>query len=425
MALEDYKRDMERCARCSLCKWPPLAQIKSWRFSNVCPSIVKSNFHAYSGGGKLAIGLAMLEDRITEYTDEMLDMIYKCPTCGACDSSCKYNADLEVLQVVYELRAKCVEDGQLLPAHMFVIEGLRKEDNMLQRLKAERGKWAEGLDVKDLTREKADVVYHAGCQYSFDPELQDIARDTITILRKAGVDVGIMGGEETCCGGRAYEMGYQGEFIKYAESNIETWATAGVRTVVTSCADCYGTFKKFYPTAGKEMKFRVLHVTEYLDQLIKEGEIRFTKKIPIQVTYHDPCHLGRLSEPYIPWKGREEKVLGQFILKEPEKEVRRGLEGIYQPPRDVLNSIPGLELFEMERIKEYAWCCGAGGGVKEAYTDFALWTALERVEEAKASGAEAIVTACPWCERNFKDAIKESGQKIAVYDLIELVQQAI
>lgn len=99
--------------------------------------------------------------------------------------------------------------------------------------------------------------------------------------------------------------------------------------------------------------------------------------------------------------------------------------GIYDPPRDIIKSIPGVELIEMERIKEYAWCCGAGGGVKEAYSDFNTFTAQERIEEAKATGAEALITACPWCERNFLDAINGSGDKMKVYDIVELVQQAI
>jgi Fe-S oxidoreductase len=103
----------------------------------------------------------------------------------------------------------------------------------------------------------------------------------------------------------------------------------------------------------------------------------------------------------------------------------RGANGIYEQPREVLRSIPGLELIEMERVKEYSWCCGAGGGVKEAYPDFSLWTAKERLEEAKATGAEAIVSACPWCERNFIDTSNGNGERMKIYDIIELVQQAI
>ena len=368
--------------------------------------------------------LALLDGRI-EYTDKLVEILYQCQMDGACDVSCKVNRDLDPLEVMLELRAKCVEEGQVLPAHMVMIESLKSDDNTLGEPKAERGKWAEGLDVKDIAKEKADVLYFAGCRYSFDQDLRKIARDALSLLMKAGVDVGISGKEEACCGGRAFEIGYRGELTKYAEHNMETWNAAGVRTVVTPCSDCYGTFKFHYARLGKEMNFEVLHITEYLDRLIKEGTLKPIKKVPMQVTYHDPCHLGRLSEPFIPWEGVERKVLGQVIVKDPPKEYRRGTSGIYEPPRDVLRSIPGLELVEMERIKEYAWCCGAGGGVKEAYPEFALSTADERIEEAMATGAEALVTSCSWCERNFRDALERSGATIKLYDTVELLIEAL
>ncbi|KPK22266.1 MAG: hypothetical protein AMJ76_00220 [Dehalococcoidia bacterium SM23_28_1] len=386
--------------------------------------MVWGNFHAYSASGRLIAGLALLEGRI-DYTDKFVEIVYQCQMDGACDISCKVNRDLEPLEAMLELRARCVDDGQILPAHMLMIESLRSDDNPLGEPKAERGKWAEGLDVKDIAREKADVLYFAGCQHSFDRDLWGAARAAVTLLRMAGVDVGISGTQEACCGGRAYEIGYRGEFTKYAEHNIETWNAAGVRTVVTSCSDGYGTLKLHYPKVGKTMNFDVLHITEYLDRLITEGRLKPTKKVPLQVTYHDPCHLGRLSEPYIPWEGVESKVLGQVVIQDPPKKFRRGTNGVYEPPRNVLKSIPGLELVEMERIKEYAWCCGAGGGVKEAYPDFALWTAKERLEEAKATGAQALVTACPWCERNFRDALAQNGEKMKLYNIAELLLEAL
>ena len=424
MALKDYEKDMLRCPRCSECKWIPLPQIKSWRFAQACPSIGRYNFHAYSAGGRLIIGLSVLSDRIG-YTDDFLDILHRCQMCGACDVSCKCNKDMEPFAITQELKIKAVEDGQLLPAHMPVIDGLRKEDNMMQRLKAERGKWAEGLDVKDITQDKAEVYYHAGCRYCFDEELWPAARGAVTLLNKAGVDVGIAGKEESCCGGRAYEMGYEGELTKYAEHTTEMLKVAGVKTLVTSCSDGYYAFKVLYPKIGMKSDLEVLHITEYLDRLIKEGKLKLTKKIPMAVTYHDPCHLGRLGEPYVPWEGVEKKVFNQVYIYDPPKPWRKGTNGVYQVPRDVIQSIPGLELVEMERIKEYAWCCGAGGGVIDAYPDFAIWTALERIEEAKTTGAEAMITACPWCKRNFNDAIKESGDRLKVYDIVELLEQAI
>lgn len=423
MALKDYENDMLRCCRCSECKWVPQAKISSYRFAQVCPSIGRYNFHAYSAGGRLAIGLSMLQDRIG-YTDSYLDILYRCQMCGACDVSCKSNKDMEPLAITQELRFKAVEDGQLLPAHMMVIEGLKKEDNMMLAKKVDRGKWAEGLDVKNINEDKAEVYFHVGCRYSFDEELWPVARAAVNLLKKAGVDISIAGRDENCCGGRAYELGYQGEFIKYAENNVEMLKTNGIKTVVTACADGYYAFKVLYPQMGQTGDYEVLHITEYLDRLIKEGKLRLTRKVPMTVTYHDPCHLGRMGEPFVPWDGVEKIVFNQVYIYDPPKPWRKGTNGIYQTPRDVIQSVPGLKLVEMERIKEYAWCCGAGGGVIDAYPDFAKWSAMERIEEAKNTRAEALVTACPWCRRNFQDALTESGDRLKVLDIIELLEQA-
>jgi Fe-S oxidoreductase len=393
-------------------------------FIQGCPSVARYLWHAYAAGGKFNLGYSLLKERI-EIDETFLDVVYKCMMDGSCDISCKVQQDIEPLQLMQELRIKCIEDGQLIPAHMMVIEGLRKEDNMMQSLKADRGKWAEGLDVKNLTRDKAEVIYHAGCRYSFDKELWPVVRGGITILKEAGVDVGIMGVDETCCGGRAYELGYAGELTKYAEHQMETFLTADVKAVVTPCSDCYACFKVLYDKIGKKLGIEVLHMTQYLDKLIKEGKLRLTKEVPLTVTYHDPCHLGRLGEPWVHWQGKEKKVMGQLIVHDPPKQYRRGANGVYEIPRQILKSIPGLKFVEMYRIKEYAWCCGAGGGVIDAYPDFATWTGIERLKEAKAVGAEAIVSTCPWCKRSFLDAANENGNKMEVYDIIELVQRAL
>ena len=183
--------------------------------------------------------------------------------------------------------------------------------------------------------------------------------------------------------------------------------------------------KSVYPLLGKETKFEVLHITQYLDELIGAGVLSLPGKFPARVTYHDPCNLGRKSETYVPWKGEQKKVLGQFILREPTKIIHRGWDGIYEPPRNIIRNVPGIQLVEMERIREYSWCCGAGSGVKLAMNDFALWVASERIAEAKSVGSEAIVTACPWCERNLRDAIAEIGDDLAVYDIVELVNQVL
>jgi Fe-S oxidoreductase len=245
----------------------------------------------------------------------------------------------------------------------------------------------------------------------------------MTLFQKAGVDVGIMGQEESCCGARAYGMGYREEFNTAAGKLVDKWNTASVKTILTPCADCYYGFKHLYPKVGAE--FKVYHTVEYLDLLIKEGRITFTQPIPMTVTYHDPCHLGRMGEPFIPWNGVEKKIRKQVVVYEPKKPRRNGALGVYDSPRDILRSIPGLNLVEMERIREYAWCCGAGGGVREAFPEFSEWTASERIEEANSVGAEAIVSACPWCKINFTNAATTLGEKIKVFDLVDLVSQSI
>jgi len=295
------------------------------------------------------------------------------------------------------LRMEAVTRGNLNPAYMIMVDSLKRDDNVFGKPKAERGDWAKGMDIKNAAGDKVEVAYHAGCMLSFEPELWEVPRSAVGLLKAAGIDVGIMSAEESCCGGRAYEIGYLGEFTKYAEHFIDTFNSLGVRRVVTSCSDGYSTFRKLYPRVDKAMKFDVMHMVEYLDELIKEKKLKFTSKVPMKVTYHDPCHLGR----------------------------HLGEDGIYDAPRNVLKSIPGIELAEMERNRENAWCCGAGAGVSQANPELALWTANERLKEAKATGATALATSCSWCERNFKDAVKEYGEDIEIYDISELAYRAL
>ncbi|MBS7267480.1 MAG: (Fe-S)-binding protein [Candidatus Freyarchaeota archaeon] len=423
MSLEKYHVQTLRCNRCSLCKWVPQPKIASWRFAAACPSIQKYNFHAYSGGGRIIIACALLENKI-DYTDELARIVYTCSMCGACDVSCKmnYGGNLEPLEIMHALRVKCVEKGRIPPRHKTLLEDIREYDNPYKEPRKKREEWAEGMSIKDLSHEKAEVLYYVGCTSAY--RLPGLARTTATILQNAGVDFGILGKEELCCASTAYKIGDEALMEEYAKDNIEKFNSLGVKQVVTSCSGCYHMFKSYYPPIGK-MNFDVLHITEYIERLMKEGKIKLSKRVPIKATYHDPCHLGRLAEPHVPWNGVEKKVMGQLIITDPPKEVRFGVKGVYDPPRNILRSIPGLEFVEMERIREYSWCCGSGGGVKAAFPELASFAAAERIEEANATGAEALVTACPFCEINLGDAIREGKVKIKLYDIVELVLEAM
>ena len=269
------------------------------------------------------------------------------------------------------------------------------------------------------------VYFHAGCRYSYDLDLRETVRNTVSLLKKSGVDVGIAGTNEFCCGGRAYELGYIDDFIKIASVHFEKLKRAGVSAIVTSCSDCYHTFKVLYDKIGIDSDIEVFHITEFLDHLVKNGTIVPKRSIEKKVTYHDPCHLGRMGEPWKKWDGEIITDPGTRIVHEPKKEWRKGSDGVYDSPRTLLKSIPGIKLLEMDRIREYSYCCGAGGGVIDAYPDFSKSTATKRIDEAKATGAEAIVTSCPWCIRNFRDAINSSGIDMEVHDVTDLFLQSV
>jgi Fe-S oxidoreductase len=424
MALADFRPMEERCSNCLGCKWIPFDKIKSQRFGENCPSISYGNFNAYSARGRFELGLALLT-KDAELSEATTGVIYDCTACGSCDVTCKITRyNLEPLEHNLELKAHAVEAGKVLPVQAKIMEALANEKTMLVgKKKADRAAWANGLGMKDLAKEKAEVLFFPGCKYSYDPKLSKVAQASVRILKKAGVDLGFMGAADMCCAGRALQMGFKADYAKGAEANIKAIKASGAKIIVTPCSDCYHAFKRQYAKLGLQVE--VLHVVEYLDRLIKAKKLTFAKTLPLSVTYHDPCHLGRLGEPFVPWSGKEKKILNQVHTWEPRRPRYNGAYGIYDAPRNVIASIPGVKLVEMERIREYSWCCGAGGGCSDTNPEFSSWTASERVTEANATGADRLITACPWCESNFRDVKDANGKTIEVLDLVELVEMAL
>jgi Fe-S oxidoreductase len=333
--------------------------------------------------------------------------------------ACKvYRDDIDLLEVIQELRAECVKAGRVPAEQMKVIQAVKSENNVFGAPASSRARWAEGMDLAEASSARAESLLFVGCQFSYDQDLWGVARAAARLLREAGVDFAIAGREESCCGARAYEMGFRDEAVRFAEDMRQRVKGCGAKTIVSICADCYSAFNCLYPMIGQDLGIEVLHVTEFIQRLIEQERLKLTRKMPMVVTYHDPCHLGRRGEPYGgKWEG--DKRL------RPTRQRRTGSAGVYDAPRRILRNIPGLELVEMERIREYAWCCGAGCGVWETFPGFSGWTATERIAEAGETGAEAIVTACGWCERNFRDAISEGGEEMLVYDVLELASAAL
>ena len=430
MALEKIEYDATHCQRCSTCKWSHLWEVKSHRFARNCPSLVYGKFDSYAAQGKNDIATALLNGELTweGSREKLLEIIYRCPVCAACDVSCKRVMDLDIIGVLDALREEACEKGYgPLPAHKEFIQSIMNYDNVWKQPRTRRANWAKKLAIKDLSKtgETADVLYYVGCTYAYKPGMETVPIHTAKILKAAGVDFGILGAKEICCGGIADNVGDKKSFEEIAQKNLDMFKATGAKTIVTNCPGCFMAFSEKYARLQKidtaKLPYKVKHSTQFIAELLQAGKLKFTKPVDMTVTWHDPCHLGRRGEPYKHWEGKRVK----FGLTEPPREMNRGVNGIYEAPRTILKAIPGVRLVEMERIKEYSWCCGSGGGAKSAYPDFALATAKERVEEAEATGAGAIVTSCPWCEANLSDGIDASGSRLRVEDILNIAAQAL
>lgn len=418
LKLEDYRYEADGCVRCSNCKFIEHIWMKSARFAKQCPINVRYAFNLYSAPGLMHSALAIL-DKNLEFTPKLLDALFQCTSCGACDVRCKRNLDPEILGVIEALKVRAVEEGKAPPEHKALADTVSQSKNRYGSPNEDRRKWLTE-DIKPA--QKADVLYFVGCRASFKDT--EIAKATAKILSATQTPFMLLD-DEWCCGHTQFATGQWQVAREMVEHNLAAIESSGAKMIVTSCAEGYKTLKVDYPRilgkSTEDMSYTVLHITEYIDKLIKDGNSQFQKAVPMKVTYHDPCSLGRLSEPWSHWEGVHKK----FGVLEPPKVYRRGDKGVYEPPRDILKSIPGIELVEMERVRDNSWCCGAGAGVDIASPDFALWAAEERVEEAKSTGAEAIVSSCPACRDLLNKAIKAKNEKIKVYDISEIMLKAI
>ena len=230
-----------------------------------------------------------------------------------------------------------------------------------------------------------------------------------------------LGENNHCCGHPLISVGLVDQAKIIARKNIDALEKTGAKTIVTSCAECYKTWKVDYPKlfsrSTEDMGYQVIHLVELVNDLINEGKLTLKKSMEMRITYHDPCHLGRQGEPWVEWNGSR----GRNGVLDPPKTFRRGTNGVYQAPRDILAKIPGVDFLEMPRKKENTFCCGAGGGVRDAYPDFAQWTAAERLSEVQSMAAEAVVSACPYCKSLFQDVSQKNKMNIKVYDISEII----
>ena len=327
-------------------------------------------------------------------TDIESEDIWRCTTCGRCPQQCP--RDVKQIESGVALRRIATEYG-VFPTAARPIRAVRGslmgEGNPMNEARKNRANWAEGLSVKTFT-EGMEILYFPGCYLCYDPRLKKVARATAEILNRAGVDFGILGAKENCCGESIRKTGDEEVFKRLAKENIKTFIDHGVKKILVSSPHCYHTFKNEYPEF--RVNFEVVHISQYLFELIHKGALELKKEYAKKVTYHDPCYMGRHN-------------------------------GIYDEPREVLKKVPGLDLIEMPESRIDSLCCGGGGGriwmetlKGERFSDF-------RLEQAIAVGAEVLVTSCPYCIANFEDSRSTIGvaDNIVIKDITEIIQEAI
>jgi Fe-S oxidoreductase len=410
-----------KCPRCSLCKFPPLVAVESKEHSMVCPSYREYMFHSHSGGGRVVMAISLLRGR-GQITDETRDAIYQCNLCGGCDVACKYSSDIEIMEMLYALRAESFRLKGPLAGHADVLEGLRGGGINEAEGNAVQG-WVEEAGLSAGMNGTGTLLF-VGRRYARRKEHRQTLLNLVRLLRSAGVAFGVLGADEPPTGMEALEIGDQDLFNELAVQAVEKLRACGATRVVCPDPDELNAFRAHVPKAADLTGIEFVPAVELLDTLVKKNKIRPRKRVNAKVAYHDPCKLGRLSEPFRDWNGQIKKIMGQLVIYDPPRPVNRGASGCYEPPRRLLRSIPGLELKEFHRRREYAFCCGGGGMARQAgYEAFVANTAVHRAKEAASVGADLIATACPGCVSALKTA--EGGAGIPVRDVIDLLAESV
>jgi Fe-S oxidoreductase len=303
-------------------------------------------------------------------------------------------------------RSKIVEEGIQVPALLTQgLKNLYKYNNPWEATKKKRANWAKDMEIPNLGKgeEIEGLCYFVGCTTSMDIRAQGIARSFSRILKHIHVPFVILGNKEPCCGDIARRAGEDGLFEKQIGDCIDVFGRFGIRDVVTSSPHCFHTFIDEYPAfqgllpLEERLELRVRHYTMLLRDLVKAGTLRFSQPLEEKVTYHDPCYLGRHH-------------------------------GVFDPPREVIDAIPGVQRVEMAHTRAKSLCCGGGGGrVWQEGLDADVKMAEIRIREAEAAGAEILITACPLCLIMLEDARKTTGLEhtLRVMDLNEFVIMAL
>lgn len=325
------------------------------------------------------------------------DELWDCTTCSTCYSRCP--KQVNPMEAIIAMRSAFVEKGRVHPNVKTALESTFRHGNPLKMPRSDRANWAKDLQVKSFAEQGAEYLYYVGCTPSYDPRGQKVARALVQLMRTAGVDFGILGNDENCCASETRRLGELGLFEGMVEMNEEIFKELEITKMFTTSPHCFNTFKNEYPKIGEQPKrpMQVQHYTQVLSGLVQDGRLKFNGSFEKKVTYHDPCYLGKHN-------------------------------GIFDEPRQVLQSIPGVDLIEMDRSREKSLCCEGGGGrMWLEGTNPGTRLAQMRVKEAIDTGAEVLATACPFCLLTLEEAVKHlnAEDKIRVLDIAEIAAQAL
>jgi Fe-S oxidoreductase len=331
-------------------------------------------------------GKALIGDVVTE------EVIWACTTCRACQEVCPVSVE-HVAKIIDLRRNLVMEQAKVPETAEGALRSIEDRGHPWRGTTLSRTDWAEGLGIKTIAEDSnVDFLFWVGCTEALEERSTRVAQAVTRLLKRTGIRFAILGAEESCCGEPARRLGNEYLFQLQAEKNIALFKNYEVKRIVTACPHCYNTIKNEYPQFGGE--FEVIHHTEIIAQLIKEGRLKAKRGVGV-VTYHDPCYLGRYND-------------------------------IYQPPRKIIKSIPETKMVEMEKNRENGFCCGGGGGHMWLEEREGQRINELRTEQALATGAKMVITACPFCLQMFDDGIKAKAaeEKLKVMDIAELVEKS-
>ncbi len=377
--MQGYAGQIHRCFRCGFCKFPG-------DFTDLnCPSYNRFRLETYSTGGRLWLIWAWLKKEI-EWSEHLAEVVFSCATCRNCVEQCPMKFSDDIVDWIVSARSDMVEKG-LIPRYVRdFLKNISSHGNPWGIARGARDAWAE-----EIRRYKPgdEYLFYVGCVGSYNEKGQRMAKNFAELLNKAEVSFGILGAEEECDGNEVYMLGEMGLFQELASKNVQKFRELGVKKIVSLSPHAYNSIKGKYPRSGD---LEALHYTQLLSKLIHREKLDLSE-LRAKVTYHDPCFLGRYND-------------------------------VYDAPREILKSIPGIELVEMERTRENSFCCGGGSG---NFVTGLLGGSEEdpsriRVREAYQTGAEILVVACPSCMTMLDDAVKDEGleDELTVRDVAEL-----